>query len=66
MLSVTIGAVANLILDPLFAWIEFRHKRSGDRNNHFPDFIGKVYVFYFEKESGIESAGAVKRRMESM
>lgn len=64
MLSVTIGAVANLILDPF--WIEFRHKRSGDRNNHLPDFIGSICILFLEKESGIESAGAVKRRMESM
>ena len=50
----------------VYIWIEFRHKRSGDRNNHLPDFIGSICILFLEKESGIESAGAVKRRMESM
>ena len=48
MLSVTIGAVANLILDPLFIFvIAFRNKRSCNCNDYFHSTLSAAYVFYF-------------------
>ena len=69
MLSVTIGAVANLILDPLFIFglnLGIKGAAIATVIGQFAACICSVILLFLEKESGIESAGTVKRRMESM
>ena len=67
MLSVTIGAVANLILDPLFIFgIAFRNKRSCNCNDYFTDFISSICILFFKKKIGDKSSNALQGGMESM
>lgn len=67
MLSVTIGAVANLILRSIiYIWIAFRNKRSCNCNDYFTDFISSICILFFKKEIGDKSSNALQGRMESM
>lgn len=61
MLSVTIGAVANLLLDPLFIFVFGFGVQGCDCNCDFPDTFRSVRSVFPDPEIGTESALCAER-----